>query len=424
MLIIYSAFAVGGIETFFVRLARARQQRGLVTRFLLTGRRSDNNEQLLAAARECADVHFLEDHVRLPASVFRRLPRHLLLALPLRVRSLAPLFDGIEQVHVPSSIFGFLYLKLAQRLGLTATLTVGVYHSREFIWRGVGEDAFFERQNRQLFFDCLDPTNLVFFNERLVEQYESFAGRALNTANVFPLGVVEESGRTREPNVSRPLTIGSVGRLVPFKSYNLWMLDVIADLRRRGIDACYLVYGTGPLEATMRARIAELQLGEYVSLKGELPYAELKPTLTGLDLFVGSGTAIVEAANQGVPSIVGVESISEPVSYGFFADIPGFTYNEQGMYPYVDVTRLIADFAHLQAAQRVELGERHIAKAQMFSMQQAVDNFTGIAGRPLADEVLRSKSGAWFGLHYSLSFLMFSLRHRLVGNNAADAVYG
>lgn len=77
--------------------------------------------------------------------------------------------------------------------------------------------------------------------------------------------------------------IGSVGRLVAAKNQAV-LVDTVAQLRKRGIDAALVVAGEGPLRASLEQRAAALGIGELVRFTGAL--ADVRPVLAMLDVFV------------------------------------------------------------------------------------------------------------------------------------------
>src|SRR5690606_32286165 len=113
-----------------------------------------------------------------------------------------------------------------------------------------------------------------------------FYGEDFSAVNLFPLGVIEPKDHFERSiiNNDKKLLIGSVGRLVEFKSYNLWMLDVVGALKDGGVDVSYLVYGDGPLKNEMQRRIDELGISEQVSLKGTLDYSNFGDVVSGFDI--------------------------------------------------------------------------------------------------------------------------------------------
>ncbi len=107
----------------------------------------------------------------------------------------------------------------------------------------------------------------------------------------------------------------SVGRFEPFKTYNLWMGEVIRCLRSEGISITWDVFGSGTDEAAVRA-IAD-RSGGSVAFRGVLPYEQFAAVVGEYDCFVGVGTAVWEAALTGIPCFVAQMWSSQPKFIGF-----------------------------------------------------------------------------------------------------------
>jgi glycosyltransferase involved in cell wall biosynthesis len=112
------------------------------------------------------------------------------------------------------------------------------------------------------------------------------------------------------PGPRRPAwgKIVSIGRLDPMKGYNLYMVDIVKSLREKGYDIRWEVFGDGEpaYKARLRERIGQAGLGGHISLRGNVEYAELGRAVGDAWLFVGMGTAVVEAAVCGVPNVVAI----------------------------------------------------------------------------------------------------------------------
>src|SRR5690606_16390596 len=105
------------------------------------------------------------------------------------------------------------------------------------------------------------------------------------------------------PADRRPIwgKIVSIGRLSEMKEYNFYMIEVVAELIRRGYDVTWTVYGAGEFEEVMRTMIRERNLEGVIALAGPMPYERCRQVLSDAYVFVGMGTTIVEAAMFGVP---------------------------------------------------------------------------------------------------------------------------
>jgi hypothetical protein len=93
-------------------------------------------------------------------------------------------------------------------------------------------------------------------------------------------------------------------------------------------------------------------------------------------LFVGSGTALIEAAACGIPALVGIESEPSPVSYGFLHDIEGIDYQESDLGL---AKRGFAQFCrqlHAMSASDYALAcERSACKSREFSIERFMEGF-------------------------------------------------
>lgn len=425
MIIIHGSLAMGGVETFILRLAKQRHNENKSTVIMLLSAEQGSDSGLVAEARKYATVLFLPDITSLPELVSRYFPFHLSLLLPIRA-DLGKYLKDVTHVHATCGISAYFYAHIAKHLPPNVKFTIGVYHSLEFCW-GTQQLPYFERKNRELFFDKTSKGSIIFFNESMVPLYEKVSGSSFDTVNLFPLGVVEQQypdlkKKCQPDEQNRTLKLVSVGRLVPFKTYNLHMIDVVAKLLKEGIAVEYDIYGDGPLELEMKRKISELELQKYINLKGILDYDCFSEVVSSYDIFVGSGSAIVQAAGLGVSSIVGIENIEAPDTYGFLADIEGFSYNEDGLYSKQTIIQVLENYSKLPVTERGLLSERHISKAKEFSMSQCVANFDNIPHYYLKPQTVLGRYPFILKLRYSISLFTSSLKARLSNSSLSEQV--
>ena len=100
--------------------------------------------------------------------------------------------------------------------------------------------------------------------------------------------------------------IATVGRLVPVKDHGT-LLEAMAMLRRKGVDAILLIAGDGPLRASLQTRADALGLTDYVRFLGHR--TDVECVLGGADVFVlpsaseGLSNTILEAMASGLPVV-------------------------------------------------------------------------------------------------------------------------
>ncbi|TMO71254.1 hypothetical protein CWC17_17120 [Pseudoalteromonas sp. S3785] len=363
MLFIYGALTVGGIETFFVRMAKERFRKNLHTSILLLLKPETSDDELLSEMRKYANVIFPEDIFIGPELFCRRFP----LLCKVDEEALAANLKLIDQIHVYHGMHALLGYNLAQKLKKDIPVTVGFYHYIKYLWGG-DNVALHEKVNREFIFKYLPEESLSFFSKGNRELYIKHKKQRFEKSNTFRLGVINKKAVTLSGDTAFPIKIAAVGRLVEFKTYNFYMIDVIKELTLKGINIQFDIYGDGQLKQQVQEKINKANLQDKIVLKGTLDYSKFDSTLSNYDLFIGSGTAIIQASSLGVPSIVGVENMLEPHTYGYFCDVWQYEYNLKGLnLPLLKVEDIIHDFIKMEECKRLELKQKHL---------DCIDSFT------------------------------------------------
>lgn len=390
MLFIYDALPVGGIETFFVRMAKERFSKGLFTAILLQSKPEVSDPELLAEMKKYAEVYFVEDFfVSLPG-LTRRFP----LLAPVKTKKVKRLLEKITQIHVFDGMHALLGYRLSALCNKQLPVTIGFYHYIKYVWGG-DNVAYHERLNRKFIFEYLPEKSLLFFSQGNRNFYTRHKKLDFKESNVFRLGVVDAKDVKVSGWVNARLKICAVGRLVEFKTYNLYMLDVIKSLLDKGVDVTFDIYGDGPLQKIMEEKIKSLGLADHVCLKGTLNYSEFDDTVASYDLFIGSGTAIIQAAGLGVPSIAAVENMQQPETYGFFSEVHQHEYNLKGLdIPLYNVETLILDYINFSDEQRLALKRKHLDSMQEFTNETCQDSMDKLKGIEMPQQPF--KYNRWF----------------------------
>jgi hypothetical protein len=180
-----------------------------------------------------------------------------------------------------------------------------------------------------------------------------------------------------------PLRIVSVGRLVAFKSYNMHAAKIIRQLLDAGIDATWDIWGYGPDEAAILSTIEKYDVSSYLRLRGSLPHYSFDETVSSYDVFVGMGTAVLEAAKTGMPAIVGVENESDSC-YGHLNEAPTDSVGDRvENFPERRLYDVLSTFAALEAHERTRTGQLDAAAAQQ--RESTLDDFVAaiLAAEPI-----------------------------------------
>jgi hypothetical protein len=189
----------------------------------------------------------------------------------------------------------------------------------------------------------------------------------------------------RQPKAGK---IVSVGRISPMKEYNLYMIDVIKELIRRGHDVTWSVYGEGPYEPEVRRRIKEEGLESVISLEGTVPYERYLQVLQDASVFVGMGTSIFEASLFRVPNVVACAYDRQGVTYGPIYRLPQGSLGQSNASPprfkVVDEIERILELSPAAYEAEQEAVYHHV---QVHTMEQSMTRFLELVRQ--ADRIKR-----------------------------------
>jgi hypothetical protein len=409
MLFIYGALPVGGIETFFVRMAKERKKQGLSTKILLLSSPGQSDPELLNEMSRFAEVFFIKEIYLLHEKISKR----FILISPLKKDACSRMMQGVEHIHVANGLCAFLANRLIKASGKRLKLTIGFYHSLEFAWGKGLNLPYFEKLNRKLVLHDIPKSNLFVFSQSIIDFYKDRLNVELTGAQTFRIGVVERGnllhGKNYDDANKRDIRICSIGRLIDFKTYNLWMIDVVSQLVKKGFKVNYDVYGDGPLITEMQSKIDSLGLSNNVILKGTLPYSDFDKVVSSYDLFIGSGTAIIQASALGVCSLIGIESIKEPRTYGYFNEFCEIDYNIQNPHlEKISVFGLIEDFILRSTDEKNELSNKHKESVEPFYMDRCLKSFD--FNEKVKEINRHNVNNALYTVSYLLTHLVFKLK--------------
>jgi 1,2-diacylglycerol 3-alpha-glucosyltransferase len=371
MLIIANTLAPNGGTTFLIRMATYYQE--LNRRITVVVLYENSSEKHLSDLRKCADVLFIKDFTSIFFSNFSK-SQLFPFIIQLKKREIKHLLDNENTIHV-MGIFGFILAKKIQNIVPSLKITVGVYHQNEFMYNSI--EGFF---NRWIFDEIsrLDYNHLIFFNNATRRTYGKYFKYSFLKSPVLPIGIPFKKESTASKEYTKQLIV-SVGNLVGFKTYNKHIISLLPEIRKEYPDIQYHIYGQGEDRKKIEKLIKALNLSSYVFLKGILDYNKFDEIVSAANVFIGNGTAVLEAANQGVPSITGIESYELPVSYGFVSDIEGYDYNE-----YV-VNKKVFEYKYLLyklfqggSVERERMGALCKASVRKFDISSTINGFDEI----------------------------------------------
>ncbi|UXZ24473.1 glycosyltransferase [Pseudomonas sp. YeP6b] len=373
ILFVLGGLAIGGVETYVVRLAKYLSQAGCNVTVTLLSNKCDAG--LFNELSRYATVTVVERVPIFPASSW--------INALLPVKKDPVVYDVVHVVDVLTLAYVFLN---KTRLKF-AFLSIGIYHSMEISWWR-GRNIYFRKKMLELYDRNVQLT--LFPNERTAEMAAAFSNVDVATLYVLPLGVSFESYSARQP-LQSSLRIVSIGRLVDFKVYNKHVITQLPELRKCA-NFEYFIYGAGPEHAALVA-LAEAQgVSDYVHFMGEVEYAELPSIFDGAFCFVGSGTTIIEASAAGIPSVVGIESIELPLTCGLFSDVSGYSYNEESATTVrMGIRETIEVLHNMSPEQYREVSDKHRQKAKTFDIVQTLQKFIELSNRTPVFDISMSR---------------------------------
>jgi glycosyltransferase involved in cell wall biosynthesis len=264
-------------------------------------------------------------------------------------------------------------LRLLETGKIGGRIGVGVYHPADNLPRR-SFSSLHQRLRKWVFSRLPDP-NISFMNEECRASHSEYFGRSFEGSPIFPVPVDEHPLRGSTAAATK---IVSVGRLVDFKRYTFAVVDAVIALRRQGHDVTYDIYGHGPEEVALRKYINRHSAHGFVTVRGVLPHDRFNEVVAEYGVFVGMGSAALEAALLGVPTLLAIEGEARPLCHGWFGDVDGFCLGEAGgqgegaTYLEALVVALKLDAAGLH-----ERGLRDRARALMFETSRVAPQFEG-----------------------------------------------
>ena len=372
LLIIHGGFRFGGIETFYLRLARYRKKNNFKTYFLIFSDRKKCDLDLVQNLEDVSNVYYKNDVIK---NNFSKIFNYS----NLNISKIKYFFSKINHIHISTGETAVIGIDIIKILHQRIKLTVGFYSSREFTWGNYKELPYFEKVHRNLVLKHISKNNLYLYSEGMNGFYEKETGIEFKGAQTFRIGVIDKHNYSdiKIKNFeTEKIKICSVTRLVNYKKYVFAMIDTVKKLVEDGIDTYYDIYGNGPLYESIRKKIIHLKLEERVKLCGTIEYENLYGTFKNYDLFFGGGTAIIEASSVGLISITAIESFSESYCYGYFSDLSKTSYNSKELnHPKLELLKVIKDYSKKTNFEKNELVRKHKNCAYIFTMSACNNNF-------------------------------------------------
>lgn len=294
---IQRTFPVGGIETLIVRITKSLLEKHCDV--VVCG----TSSEMLALLP--SDVDFF------PVSGYLDLTKRLSVHLKTRYSN----HDFILVTMHPRALLAAYALRYFPGLNNIQSFHL-VTHSRAFFFNRF---PILNYVLKSVFLRA-PQASTYFMNDAALKAHESEWEMDLSGNSVIrlPLNSVTP---TWKPKATGGLRLVSIGRLVPFKAYNYSAPSIARRLIDSGANVTWDIYGDGEDRDRISREIERCGVDGTVNLKGLLPYTDFFKTIDDYDVFIGMGTALLEAAQFGMPSICAIEGDGD-YSYGFFYEAP------------------------------------------------------------------------------------------------------
>lgn len=257
-----------------------------------------------------------------------------------------------------------------------SAVAVVVLHPHEFMMKE--EKRHVHLLNRLLGI-LLGTSQMVFMNEQCRVTHGVFFGRDLVANPIVPVPIDKREVCWIGRNELKPLRVVAVGRIVDFKAYNFALPAVVAKLNAKGHNVRCDIFGYGARERELLNAIEDAEAGHLVSFNGPIPLGDFDKVVSSYDLFVGMGTASMQAAQLGVPTILAI--VDDPDgTHGFIQNAPFGNLGEQdGNVIRHGLGVMIETYLQATPAQRQLISDAGVTYANRYVVNNYVEQLTAHA---------------------------------------------
>lgn len=351
--LIYGSLRTGGIETLIVRMANFLGAMGVTVHVCC-----NPGGELEALLDGKVQVVSYTDTVDLCVTI-----NHQADGSQVGVRR------GLIVSFDPISAGRALMVGVSLGKAFPVTHVSGVFHPRAYFMSGERGDRVFLNH---LLVRAIGKNFLFFMNEECRQSHANKWDIDLAECPILalPINYVDAIW---QPSAKRGVRIVSVGRLVDFKTYNLGAAKIVQTCLDRGIEVTWDIYGDGPLFDSIKASIEAAGMADRVRLAGALDYKDFSSTVAGYDIFVGMGTAALEAAITGLPTIC---ATADEMSrcHGYIFELPFGNVGEfLNTHASLEIADIVQKYALAQVDQLSELSTECRAAAERYTMPKFMD---------------------------------------------------
>ncbi|RMG72475.1 MAG: glycosyltransferase [Chloroflexi bacterium] len=356
-LFLYSNLRIGGVQTLILRMAKWLSQHG------------HSIHVFVADAHQ--DESFIASELRRYASI------DIVGVRGYQCLQIAPFTHSFfrKQSYDVVHAFDPIGLWIAAQLSksMRTRFVAGIYHPQYYQFKVTNLGGSYYPQGYEDLISALPDNVFLFMNEATLNAHAHYYNRSFSASRILPIPIENKLFGDNGPDNTFPqnesLRVVSVGRFVDFKRYPIGVMDAISALRKNGHNVVFELYGKGPLESEFK-KYAQRRGFDFVRFMGVVPYQKFAQTVRGALAFAGMGTAVLEAAAAGVPSLVMPVYSDGDKTLGYLHEQKGFNLGEEGKprSTFGELERL----CHLSFGERLSLGERERRSALKFSVDEVM----------------------------------------------------
>ncbi len=376
ILLIYCKLNTGGIETFIVRIIKwFCRNNYLVTLFLYKG-----EGELIKYLKYLKNLEIIVNDYNSIQN--KSILSKLLMVLPRRFFYEVQL-AYLDKRYLRSNKYDLIYSFDPKSLIISYLFNgkiylSGVYHPKAYY---IESKQSYEKYLRSLDKDFIDK--LIFMNESVKYNTEMYFHKKLK-GSIFPLPVeipekreIQKTKSDHKRYCSRKII--SIGRIVDFKTYNFYMVDIMDSLIKDYPEVEYHIYGFGPLKENLIEKIDKSDYKKNIFYHGKLNYSDLDSVLKDCFCFVGMGTSLIEACLFNIPGIAAIPYDHKAKSHGFFYELPkyecgGLRNNKNTKYK---VEKIIRGLLNMSENEYKIISKKCRSKAEDFDIENIMINFMG-----------------------------------------------
>lgn len=368
ILFFYSSLKIGGIETFFTRLAKESKNLNTHLSFIFYTKNID--EELIIELNKYSKVTYLVDFCKINNFYFNKIPPFIKPIFFYNNKKLKKYLSSFNHIHIPDLNSLIIFSGLCILLKIKSIkISLGIYHNQEYIFNKnrIYQKILFRYLNN------IPEINWIFFNEAIRENYKNYFSKTFKRNSVIPIGYFFNNDLVHG-NINGPII--TISRFTKWKTYLYSILFVIKELKDEGIYRKCIFFGEGEIKKDLENLINDLKLNDLIQLNGNIKQQEFNNKIKGCSIFIGTGTSILEAAANGIPCLIGIEN--EPkencFTYGLIGNIKGFAYQEQGLnLKKLNLKDEILNILNTNDYQ--ELAKKSISYSSKFKIQNSLNGF-------------------------------------------------